>query len=299
MKLAIVVPYFKTTFFEKTIQSLANQSNKEFTVYIGDDFSPKTPLSILDYYRNQLSFEYKRFDRNLGGVSLVKQWERCLEMVKDEEQWVMILGDDDLVGSNVVEEFYKNIEEIEMLDIKVIRYATTLIDENDKIISKKFEHPKIEKSTDFIFRKSRSSLSEYIFNKAQLNKVKFKDFPLGWCADHLGILEFSDFKDVFSINTANVLVRKSNVSISGNKNENIKEKKVAQVNYYYYLLRFKSLFFTISQRKVLMDKIDRIYINAKKDTLTLKKVLYLHIFTFRFKYFISFLHNVLKSIKFV
>lgn len=39
--LAIVIPYYKLTFFEETLQSLANQSDKRFKVYIGDDASPE------------------------------------------------------------------------------------------------------------------------------------------------------------------------------------------------------------------------------------------------------------------
>ena len=32
--LAIVIPYFKLTFFEETLQSLANQTDQRFKVYI-------------------------------------------------------------------------------------------------------------------------------------------------------------------------------------------------------------------------------------------------------------------------
>jgi hypothetical protein len=34
--LAIVIPYYKRTFFEETLQSLANQTDKRFQVFIGD-----------------------------------------------------------------------------------------------------------------------------------------------------------------------------------------------------------------------------------------------------------------------
>jgi len=39
--LAIVVPYYKLTFFEETLKSLKSQTNKKFKVYIGDDASPE------------------------------------------------------------------------------------------------------------------------------------------------------------------------------------------------------------------------------------------------------------------
>ena len=46
--LAIVIPYFKLTFFEATLQSLANQTDKRFKVYIGDDASPESPIFLLE-----------------------------------------------------------------------------------------------------------------------------------------------------------------------------------------------------------------------------------------------------------
>ena len=44
--LAIVIPYYKYTFFEETLLSLQNQTNKKFNVYIGDDASPENPLDL-------------------------------------------------------------------------------------------------------------------------------------------------------------------------------------------------------------------------------------------------------------
>ena len=41
--LAIVIPYYKLTFFEATLQSLADQTDKRFMVYIGDDASLESP----------------------------------------------------------------------------------------------------------------------------------------------------------------------------------------------------------------------------------------------------------------
>ncbi|AUC22788.1 hypothetical protein BTO15_12120 [Polaribacter sejongensis] len=183
--LAIVIPYFKLTFFRDTLESLGKQTDKRFKVYIGNDNSPNCPERLLQVCT--FDFTYKKFEENLGGISLVKQWERCLQMLEDEK-WVMILGDDDVLGENVVEEFYKNITKVEEKNISVVRYATIKINETGEEISKLYKHPVIEKSTDFIFRKSRSSLSEYIFNRSNVDNVKFKDLPLAWYSDLLAVL---------------------------------------------------------------------------------------------------------------
>ena len=76
--LAIVIPYYKIDFFSETLNCLANQTNKQFHVYIGNDASPTDPSSLLDNYKDTIKFTYKKFNNNLGGYSLVKQWGRCI-----------------------------------------------------------------------------------------------------------------------------------------------------------------------------------------------------------------------------
>lgn len=54
--LAAQIPYFKLAFFEETLQSLANQSDKRFKVYIGDDASPESPKNLLNHYQGKFDF---------------------------------------------------------------------------------------------------------------------------------------------------------------------------------------------------------------------------------------------------
>jgi hypothetical protein len=56
-----------------------------------------------------------------------------LAMVGNED-WIMILGDDDTIDSNCVALFIK-IDLIERKNCKVIRYATQVIDQNDLALS--------------------------------------------------------------------------------------------------------------------------------------------------------------------
>ena len=109
--LAIVIPYYKINFFGATLESLANQTNKQFKVYIGDDASLDNPKELLDKYQDQFNFVYQKFEENLGGISLVQQWNRCIALSSNED-WIIILGDDDVLESNCVESFYSNLKEI-------------------------------------------------------------------------------------------------------------------------------------------------------------------------------------------
>lgn len=293
--LAIIIPYYKLTFFEATLQSLANQTDQRFTVYIGDDASPENPSGLLEKYRGKFDFVYHRFETNLGGTSLTQQWERCIALAGNEE-WIMILGDDDVLGENVVEAFYENLDEVKLVST-VVRFATCKIDRKGEETSVVYSHPKIEKVTDFLFRNTRSSLSEYAFDKKEVSKIGFKDFPLAWYSDVLAVLEFSNFKDIFSINEAIVYVRITDLSISGKKDNN-KLKSKAKFEFYYYLVTKKIQYFSSVEKKELFFMLNKCYVNNKREYGLFIKISTIYFHKFLIKEYFSFIQLIiLKSLK--
>lgn len=235
--LAIIIPYYKLAFFEATLQSLANQTNKQFKVYIGDDASPEDCSILLKKFEGSFDFNYHRFETNLGGTSLSKQWERCIAMSSNEE-WMMILGDDDWLSDNVVEEFYKNLNSIKN-KYNVVRFATKLFFSNKKEYSNLYNHPVEEKYAVTYLKKlkgtTRSSLSENIFKRKMYEKHGFHNYPLAWNSDDRAWFDFSESKPIFTINEAQVFVSVSEESISGMDN-NLEIKNTSQALFYSYLL---------------------------------------------------------------
>ncbi|TDE53938.1 glycosyltransferase family A protein [Flavobacterium sp. GT3P67] len=291
--LAIVIPYYKITFFEATLASLAHQTDKRFKVYIGNDASPESPSNLLEKYKGQFYSVYHYFDTNLGGISLVKQWNRCLEMI-DSEEWVMFLGDDDLLEENVVSEFYSNLNEIDSI-ANVVRYSTCKINALGLLISSQYTHPKIEHSIDFFFRNVRSSLSEYIFRKTKMREIGFKDFPLAWQSDVLAVLEFSDFKNVYSINDAKVYIRITDLSISG-KQDNLKLKYKAVFDFYYYLITYRLNHFNSIQKDKLYAQVNKSYLNDKKNITYFLKLSNFYLSKFLFGDYINFLKSIIINV---
>jgi len=296
--LAIVIPYFKYAFFEATLQSLTSQSDNRFQVYIGDDASPENPSLLLEKYEKSINLVYKRFENNLGSISLVNQWHRCLNMVQNED-WVMILCDDDVLSENCVAEFYASLYEINQHNINVIRYATVVINEKDDRISKIHEHPKFEKSSDFLMRKikggTRSSLSEFIFRKKVLLDTKFKELPLAWYSDYLAVLECTYFQYMYTINNALVFFRLSELNITGRKDDSL-PKNTATFNYYHYLLNEKSSFFDSKQRDVLLIKLEKTFLDNKKNGNFWLLFTKLYISKMYFKKYFIFIIKIIKSI---
>lgn len=296
--LAIVIPFYKITFFEETLQSLADQTDKRFKVYIGNDGSPETPTNLLKKYKGQFDFVYHRFETNLGGTSLTQQWERCIALT-EAEKWIMILGDDDVLQDNFVAAFYENRNKIETLKINVIRYATEVINDKGKVISKQYIHPKLEKSTDFLMRKlkggTRSSLSEFVFRRADFDKVKFKDLPLAWYSDYLAVLEVSNFSLLYTINDSLVYFRLSGLNITS-KNNNLKIKNIATFRFYYYLLHDKKHFFDSKQQAVLRTTLEKTFLDNKKNVYFWLNFTKLYFTSFYFKQYLIFMFNVIQAI---
>jgi len=254
--LAVVIPYYNIVFFEKTLQSLAAQKNQNFNVYIGDDDSKDDPSEILKKYQSLLNIQYTKFQNNLGSKSLVKQWERCIALVKNEE-WIMILGDDDVLSENCISEFYNNKSKFESSNCNLIRFASQYITQNGDLLKgyKPYYHPVIEKSTQSFYRniigKSRSSLSEHIFRKADYEKFSFVDYPLAWHSDDRAWLEFSSFNTIYTLNEAMVSIRVTNHSISG-KIDNFQLKTDAGYSFYKYLVYEVLHHFTNKQKATIL-----------------------------------------------
>lgn len=247
--LAIVIPYYKLAYFEATLASLASQTDKRFKVYIGDDASPENPSGLLSKFDGKFNFTYQRFEHNLGNVSLAKQWERCITSIKDEA-WIMVLGDDDYLGDDVVEKWYKHYDGF-YGKTELIRFSTKMIVEETQQVSELYIHPVWEKATDAYLRKykheTRSSLSEYIFSRKTYSKYGFYNFPLAWNSDDRAWLDFSDNKPIFTINDSIVYFRLSNFNISG-KTDNIYLKSLSQISFYKYLISEKLKFYKKHQK---------------------------------------------------
>jgi hypothetical protein len=253
--LAIIIPYYKLTFFEATFQSLANQTDKRFKVYIGNDASPESPLDLLDEFQGKFDFDYHRFESNLGGTSLAQQWERCIALSTDEE-WLMILGDDDVLGENVVEKFYFHLPEFQSKS-NVVRYASQLVYESEKTKSKIFTNPVWESATDAFYRKFKriamSSLSEYVFSRNAFEKYGFHDYPLAWNSDDHAWLVFCEEKPIYSINESIVYPRMSSENITGRR-DNMALKNKSSVAFYHFLIQDKLRHFTRYQSIKIVRK---------------------------------------------
>ena len=298
--LAIIIPYYKLTYFEATLKSLANQSDKRFKVFVGDDASPEDCTPLIAKYKPQFDLEYHRFETNFGGSNLTQQWKRCIDLSKNE-QWLMILGDDDVLEAKAIASFYENINEINSNECKVIRFASRYIDENQKPLKGYLDYfnPKLEKAENSFYRnflgQSRSSLSEHIFLRSTYLKFGFHNYPLAWHSDDRAWLEFTDKKPIYSINDAFVEVRVTSESITGKKDNEVL-KQEAKIQFYEFIVFHKQLQFTKAQKEHLLLEYGVLIQNQEPFPVKKGFIVFISLIKLaRFYNAIRFLRRIIKS----
>lgn len=295
--LAIVIPYYKNMFFKQTLQSLASQTDKRFKVYIGDDASPVSPFSLLKEFEGKFDFEYHYFQDNLGSKSLVQQWQRCIALTKAEE-WLMVLGDDDTLEFNCIEKWYQNRAEIQAVGSTVVRFESKVIDGEDNPLSGVYSHPKVEFASDFLIRKlkggTRSSLSEYVFERKVFDGIGIKDFPLAWNSDLLAVIECSDSKPIYTINNAIVNFRLSGQNITS-QTDNLIVKERAAFRFYYYLLMNHRTSFSRELINMIFNKLEKRVLEDKKNVSHIIKLMYLYLRYFKGSRFLLFIYKFIKN----
>jgi len=257
-KLAIIIPAYKATFLEDALNSIAEQSCQDFTVYIGDDCSPNDLYLIVSKFESEIDIIYKRFEENLGGKDLVAQWERCVDMSKDEE-WVWLFSDDDIMDVNCVELFYQKIDKS---DTQLLHFNVKQIDDKGTIIKHLPEYPQIISAKQYLDMKIKgyiySFVVEFIFSRKIFEKNgRFENFDLAWGTDFITWLKLSEANNgIASIDGAYVNWRISKENISPNKTNPIIIRKMNSLidnvvwikeflmrNGYYYSFFYYKFFF--------------------------------------------------------
>lgn len=272
-KLAIVIPFYKIDFFEDTLVSLASQSNQNFNVYIGNDASPDDPESLIEKYNTNNNFHYKRFDDNLGGKGkLSEQWERCIDLSKQNEEWIMILADDDYISSNFVEAFYDNLELAEANSALLLRFKMRRVSEsNDLLVD--LEQPVLHSAVDYVWddetHKRFISISENVFTRKLYQEKRFRKYPLAWRVPMMMYLDFTNVGMVLGINEAFVAIRRSDQQLSWRKDVDAFKKQSMALFYYDVLNEYSHAFKKFQNLKFL-----KVYTFYKTDNLKLKKPLF-------------------------
>ena len=237
-KLSIVIPAYKATYLAAALDSIAAQTCKDFTLYIGDDCSPHPLEEIVNRYKNRINLVYERFETNLGGKDLVAQWERCIAMTQGEP-YIWLFSDDDVMEPKCVESFLALPNDI--LDNYVVHYNIQLIDDNGKIMKTPCHFAKQMTAKEYLdaklFQKGIISyVVEFIFPRRVYEMTGgFSNYDLAWGSDMMTWIKFADAcKGIYTINadSSRIFWRSSSENISPDKSHPIFIRKImAQIEY--------------------------------------------------------------------
>lgn len=259
--LAIIIPAYKINFLAEAINSIVNQTNKNFHLYIFNDDSPYDVETVVRKYSSVHNLSYHRFDTNLGKKSLVQHWERCIQ--KTTEQWLWLFSDDDVMDPQCVEKFYHAINKSEN-KFDLYRFNTITINENGNIIKINPPHPNIESGLEFLYHRLNlhrlSFAPEYIFSRSIYESTGgFIEFPLAWCSDDATWIKFSSSKGILLIEGAKVSWRNSTINIGGLRKYFPYQKLEALMQFLEWVNQFKKINITHDNKYYI-----HLFLNSEK-----------------------------------
>lgn len=235
-QLAIIIPAYKSTFLRETLESIANQSDKRFHLYIGDDCSPYDLESIVDEYRDRIPLTYHRFETNLGGRDLVGQWERCIAL-SNNEPYIWLFSDDDTMSTNCCSIINSHIANHQ--NSSIFRLTTNVIDYNSSHL-RTVKFPSKISAKELYIGKLNGNLEcfvvEYIFSRKIYDATNgFVKFDLAWGSDLATWVNMSINEYIETLTNCYINWRSSGLNISTTQSIDILRRKAdALIEFLYW-----------------------------------------------------------------
>lgn len=228
-QLAIIIPAYKAAFLPAALDSIAAQTCKDFTLYVGDDCSPEPIGSIIEQYRDKIDLVYQRFDTNLGGKDLVAQWKRCIAMSQDEP-YIWLFSDDDVMKPNCVEALLKQIEATNGI-YNLYHFDSYRINEEGEFELLRNPYPAVLSSYDFYKGKTTGKYNSFVVENVFSRQIYeqsggFKNFDLAWGSDIATWCIFSRETGMCLVPEALIGWRRSSRNITPDKSRAIAERKI-------------------------------------------------------------------------
>ena len=224
-KIAVIIPAYKPDYLTSSLNSLANQTDKDFAIYIGDDCSPFDLFTIIQPFNETLDITYVRFENNLGQNDLVAHWNRCLNLMKGEECFIMF-SDDDLMEAACISTLK---EALKRFDEDVFHFNLQIIDKQGKQTGVPKFFPNLLSSLDFFellcSGEIEARIPEFAFKTNHFIKEGgFENFQQAIRTDNATVIKCAFSKGIRTVEGPHVLWRDSGINISSSVGSKSKER---------------------------------------------------------------------------
>lgn len=213
VKFSIAIPAFKKRYLFDAIKSCLNQTYSNLEIVVVDDCSPEDLSSVVKSI-NDVRVKYFRNKTNIGAINVVDNWNRCLSLCSGE--YVICMGDDDMLMPNCIDEYIKLINKYPSLDVFHARTAT--INENGEFIGIVQSRNEFENIYEFMrhrFDGWMQYVGDFCYRTSALKSVNgFYKQPLAWGSDDITAFIAIGKKGIANTNTVSFLYRTNSWSIT-------------------------------------------------------------------------------------
>lgn len=266
MLFSVLIPAYKKRFLEECVASVLRQSLPDFEVIILDDKSPENLQSVIDSFQDD-RIRVFRNEKNVGAVNLVDNWNKCLNLAQGE--YVLCIGDDDVLMPNCLEEYAKAIKNHP--DSLIIHCRSHIIDERSKTMGLTPTLPEYETVLENMWQRIHYHREQFVGDflykrEALLNNGGFFNLPLAWGSDDITSYIAMKDKGVYHVNEPIFCYRKTGLTISSNGNAEYKLKAIEGEERWITVFLADFVARSAAEEKRLIDlrKEMPVYFNAKR-----------------------------------
>lgn len=185
MKYTFLLPAYKSKYLSEAIQSILNQTYKDFQIVVSDDKSPEGIHQIVESF-SDCRITYRCNHDNIGGEGLVDHWNLLVNECSSD--YLIMASDDDIYHPEFLEKVNNLVKKYPGAD--VLRSRVQRIDENGEITSKEdiFEEYQtgLEAINSIFCGRYIGCIGNYVFKTSTLKeKGGFVFMSYAWFSDML------------------------------------------------------------------------------------------------------------------
>lgn len=254
-KFTVFIPAFKTQFLSDCISSVLGQTYSDFELIIINDKSPEPVSDIVAGFSDN-RIRYYENSENIGGKSLVDNWNKGLSLAKGE--YISLIGDDDLLSHEYLETFDATIQTHP--DVDVFHSRSVIINHQSEPVHVTPSLPRLENVYDAIYARMWEYREQFIGDfvyKTEALKAKggYYSLPLAWGSDDITSYVVGERNGIAHINSPVFQYRVNPFSISSSNNYS--EKINAICLHYRWIKEFTEQCSHSDWRAVVCKKIFR------------------------------------------